>query len=475
MVRMRRRRARSSGGACGCAAVRGARSFLSVRVLGMRIGISALCLAPLFARTASLGAWSSQGGEVRARVPAHRRVRRAVSGKSVLLSSATTPAIAMIAQTSRSPREVNRRAFSLRTGGRYEMLGLAFTALADDASFFEANAAGSAAFPYLLVGGFHFARVNQLHTDTIALVHSIGRTGYGFSASVQYPHPPTGEKTVGGVAIFNVAHRFLSAYRFKGISVGTNVKVGYRDSSAGGGGKKHVVATADIGLQGTWSVAKNFGSHEPNLWVGGTVKNVGLSVEVDASSSGSSVGVGRTVHPTNSSFILACAYQPIRWFLFGTGIEWKYNVQEFAGNNRFRYGVAFLLLPVQYVAFGSNVFLTGLAPDIRASAGVEFKSTWVRVDLTYTYESSGKNQHAISCGIAGFFNRDRRKHLEKEVYTSYLRGLRHYDAQHYEEAIAEWRRTLQRAGSFEPAREGIERATKLLQLNRQVYDFHFLH
>lgn len=461
--------------------MRGARSFLSVRVLGMRIGMSALCLAPLFARTASLGAWSSQGGEVlgevRARVPAHRRVRRAVSGTSV------TPVVAMAAQTSGKQKGVGRRALSLRTGGRYEMLGLAFTALADDASFFEANAAGSAAFPYLLVGGFHFARVNQSHTDTIALVHSIGRTGYGFSASVQYPYLTMEGKTVGGVAIFNVAHRFLSAYRFKGISVGTNVKVGYRDSSAGGsgqkksgsgGGKKHVVVTADIGLQGTWSVAKNFGSHEPNLWVGGTVKNVGLSVEVDASGSGSSTGGGRTVHATNSSFILACAYQPIRWFLFGTGIEWKYNVQEFADKNRFRYGVAFLLLPVQYVAFGSNVFLTGLAPDIRASAGVEFKSTWVRVDLTYTYESD-KDEHVISCGIAGFFNRDRRKHLEKEVYTSYLRGLRLYDAQHYEEAIAEWRRTLQRAGSFEPAREGIERATKLLQLNRQVYDFHFLH
>lgn len=213
--------------------MRGARSFLSVRVLGMRVGMSALCLAPLFARTASLGAWSSQGGEVlgevRARVPAHRRVRRAVSGTSV------TSAVAMIAKASK-PEGVGRRALSLRTGGRYEMLGLAFTALADDASFFEANAAGSAAFPYLLVGGFHFARVNQSHTDTIALVHSIGRTGYGFSASVQYLHLPMAGKPVGGVAIFNVAHRFLSAYRFKGISVGTNVKVGYRDSSAGGGG-----------------------------------------------------------------------------------------------------------------------------------------------------------------------------------------------------------------------------------------------
>lgn len=172
--------------------MRGARSFLSVRVLGMRIGMSALCLAPLFARTASLGAWSSQGGEVlgevRARVPAHRRVRRAVSGTSV------TSAVAMIAKASKQSEGVGRRALSLRTGGRYEMLGLAFTALADDASFFEANAAGSAAFPYLLVGGFHFARVNQSHTDTIALVHSIGRDRLRFFCECSVSPPANGGK-----------------------------------------------------------------------------------------------------------------------------------------------------------------------------------------------------------------------------------------------------------------------------------------
>ncbi|UZQ71203.1 hypothetical protein OQ490_04985, partial [Treponema pallidum] len=59
----------------------------------------------------------------------------------------------------------------------------------------------------------------------------------------------------------------------------------------------------------------------------------------------------------------------------------------------------------------------------------------------------------------------------QEVYRSYLRGLRHYHAQRYAEAIAEWKRTLQQGVSFEPAREGIERATKLLQLNQKVHDF----
>ncbi|UWV06184.1 UPF0164 family protein, partial [Treponema pallidum] len=34
--------------------------------------------------------------------------------------------------------------FLIPSGGRYEYLGVSFTALADDASFFEANPAGSA-------------------------------------------------------------------------------------------------------------------------------------------------------------------------------------------------------------------------------------------------------------------------------------------------------------------------------------------
>nr|WP_254867773.1 UPF0164 family protein [Treponema pallidum] len=37
------------------------------------------------------------------------------------------------------------------------------------------------------------------------------------------------------MGIFNVSHAFSSAYRFKGVSVGANLKVGYRHTRGGGG------------------------------------------------------------------------------------------------------------------------------------------------------------------------------------------------------------------------------------------------
>ncbi|WBF87736.1 UPF0164 family protein [Treponema pallidum] len=128
--------------------------------------------------------------------------------------------------------DVDYRPLSLQAGGRQGSLDLVATATADDASFFEANAAGSATIPRMTLAFFHTMRISDSHIDVLSFVGRAGRTGYGVSARAFYPDMSS--KTTGFVGIFNVSHAFSSAYRFKGVSVGANLKVGYRHTRGGG-------------------------------------------------------------------------------------------------------------------------------------------------------------------------------------------------------------------------------------------------
>nr|WP_275450011.1 UPF0164 family protein [Treponema paraluiscuniculi] len=265
--------------------------------------------------------------------------------------------------------------------------------------------------------------------------------------------------------------------------------------NANGKENHHIVLTADVGVRGAWTVSKNFGAHEPNLWAGVAFRNIGASINATnlhgnngaggsgggggsngcGGGSSSSNGDGKPAHVTDSSIILALAYQPVRYFLFGAGLEWLYNVGSIKGVNSLRYGAAFMLFPLRQLAFSSSVVMKGMGPklQVRASAGAEVQFSHVRCTASYSYLWSAEptRPHYVSIGVAGFLKPVPEQPLWQEVYRSYLRGLRHYHAQRYAEAIAEWKRTLQQDVSFEPAREGIERATKLLQLNQKVHDF----
>lgn len=468
-----------------------------------RVGSRGLCLGALLlsprivlaqhVADAPLGA---RGVIPRSSLPRRTRAARATTLRSrggVVSSRASGGTLVVTAQRPKvmAQNGVDYRPLSLQAGGRQGSLDLVATATADDASFFEANAAGSATIPRMTLAFFHTMRISDSHIDVLSFVGRAGRTGYGVSARAFYPDMSS--KTTGFVGIFNVSHAFSSAYRFKGVSVGANLKVGYRHTRGGNGkaqksasGKEnhHIVLTADVGVRGAWTVSKNFGAHEPNLWAGVAFRNIGASINATnlhgnngaggSGGGGGGNGDGKPAHVTDSRVILALAYQPVRYFLFGAGLEWLYNVESIKAVNSLRYGAAFMLFPLRQLAFSSSVVMKGMGPQqVRASAGVEVQFSHVRCTASYSYlwSETPTRPHYVSIGVAGFLKPVPEQPLWQEVYRSYLRGLRHYHAQRYAEAIAEWKRTLQQGVSFEPAREGIERATKLLQLNQKVHDF----
>jgi hypothetical protein len=72
------------------------------------------------------------------------------------------------------------------TGGKYEGMGTAFTAVADDSGLLEANPAGSSTLPGPQLAFHHHNWISDSAVETIAFVSSRNRLGFGAGAKLFY-------------------------------------------------------------------------------------------------------------------------------------------------------------------------------------------------------------------------------------------------------------------------------------------------
>ncbi|UWU99459.1 UPF0164 family protein, partial [Treponema pallidum] len=179
-----------------------------------------------------------------------------LAGASVAIASSEAAA-----KTRSKMSEFKRRAVSSPSGGRLSVLDGSFTALANDASFFEANPAGSANMTHSELTFAHTVGFNNSHAETLSYVGQSGNWGYGASMRMFFPEsgfnfsPSTGPvctpasnpiKKLGGLGIVNFSRRF------GGLSIGANLKAGFRDAQ----GLTHLSLGTDVGLQWVGNVAK---------------------------------------------------------------------------------------------------------------------------------------------------------------------------------------------------------------------------
>lgn len=403
-----------------------------------------------------------------------RRPRWEPQVGAAFLAFALLPVLASGRSNGNHPGKEQFLQFLIPSGGRYEYLGVSFTALADDASFFEANPAGSAGLSRGEVALFHHSQIHDSHTETVSFARRTQNTGYGASvrafssesdlksffggnSSNSKGGGHQGKQGKGFVAIANASHTFCGQYRFKGVSFGCNFKMGFRKGKT----DSHVTVAGDLGLRAAFSVAKNFGSNEPNMHVGLVLKNAGISVKTN----------GSEVKHLNPAIAVGFAYRPVYAFLFSLGLQQTLTKKESPVCS-----VGFMFFCTQHVTLLASAACKGKAYAL--SGGAEIRIGSFHLDMGYRYDQifQAAHPHHVSVGLKWLIpNGGTQADQALLVKESYLVGLRFYDQRRYQEAITAWQLTLRQDPGFEPAAEGIERARRFLKLHEKLSLFDILN
>jgi hypothetical protein len=367
------------------------------------------------------------------------------------------------------------RSLLIPGGGRAEAMGSAFSALANDISFFETNPAGSATMKNTELAVFHNSWIADSRLETVSYTRRNDNFGYGASLRCFYvpftEYNTFGERVSRGYyaetfGVLNVSYNFLAGYYFKGIAAGANLKLGYRSmpdfadndgniESGSGLGQSAPAIMADAGIQTRFNFIKLYNSRDPNFFLGLTARNFGPPVLGEPLPS--QITAGAAYKPANPITVSAEYQQPINLVsldesglpVAGAGIS-----VEFA----------------KFFTFLGGIQIKGANP--RISVGGEMNVNDLQFNANYTLDMTTQAAIFNRVSLAVKLNLGDRGRAERQrkVELLYVEGLKLYASGALEEAIGIWTDVLEIDRSFDPAREGIETAALTLEIQKQIRD-----
>jgi len=348
-------------------------------------------------------------------------------------------------------------------GGRFEAMGTAFTAVADDASYIEANPAGSARLQYTELSFYHNDWIADTNIESV--VYTSRRNNLGFGAGAKFLYVPFteydtwGERQSSGyysesVVILNTSYNFLSNYDYYGISVGSNLKFAYRNIPQDiYAGQSAFSVMADLGALTRFNFLKFYSSRDKNTSFGLVLKNLGLNAQDDPLPLETAAGIAYSpIRPLILAFDITYpislnpSEQPAEKMSFATGVDVTvtdfFSVQSgfrYRGSNpRFSLGSR---LDLEDISFNFNYTL-----DLTTQAGLD----------RFSLASS------LNLGDQG------RDLLAREVDGYYIKGLMAYSEGNLEEAAANWEKALELDPGFTPAVANLITVRKTMELLEEM-------
>ena len=175
-------------------------------------------------------------------------------------------------------------------GGKLEGMGTAYTAVAWDTGFMEANAAASSSLEDPELALLHHNWIADSSIEGIIYTFRLRDLGLGlggkflylpFTHYQDYGDPVSSAYISESVITANVSYNFFSNYYFQGIALGTNLKVGVRNvpstlyASQAVGDQTVLGVMGDVGLLTRFNFLKFYDSNNRNFSIGASLKNVG--------------------------------------------------------------------------------------------------------------------------------------------------------------------------------------------------------
>lgn len=376
------------------------------------------------------------------------------------------------------------RSLNVPFGGRAESLGGAFTALANDISFFEYNPAASSVLKNTELAVFHNSWIADTSIDTIAF--TIRNNTFGFGAFAKCLYLPFteynifGQKMTSGyysesVLGLNFSNNFFAGYNFRGLAFGGTIKLAYRsmpdytDNFTGeiitdsGLSQSAFAILGDFGLRTSFNFGKFFISREPNFHIGLSLMNVGIALENE----GIDLGLPTKINA-------GIAWQFFKPVTITLEAQKPINFSNVTKSERLAFGGGLIFAFTDNFSFQTGFFLKGGNPKF--SLGAEFPIKKFSITANYTFDATTSLNPINRFSLTAKYNfGDRgRQSIQNKIDELYVTGLQLYAEGFYAEAIATWEEILVYNKNFDPAIYALKTAKETLALQIKIMEIQTL-
>lgn len=349
-------------------------------------------------------------------------------------------------------------------GGEYEGMGTAYTAIARDSSFFDANPAASSILEYTELGFLHNNWIADTNIEGIVYTKRTDTSGYAIAAKFLYV-PFTGyniwgERTSAGyysetIGIFNYSRNFFRSYEFFGIAVGTNVKVALRhipESIASGQSAFGIMS--DIGALTRFNFLKFYPSRSKNASIGVTVKNLGPYVLGEPLPTSVAVGIG---------------YWPLRpWALaFDVNIPFSFDPSRYPAERMgFAWGTSVAI--TNFFSVQSGFLLKGGNPRFSLGSMVALDTISFVANYTLDMTTQFTNLDRFSIQLKINLGDEGRKAKAQKVEDLYLSAVEAFARGEFQKSLELCDQALALDPTFTPARETIQSIERSMKLQQEI-------
>ena len=372
-------------------------------------------------------------------------------------------------------------------GGRTESLGNAYTGLCDDISYLRFNPAAGSIQKETQIALFHNSWIADSKLETLAFTTRLKNAphfSYGGYISCFYlpftEYNFFGDRVSGSyytetIAAINASYNLFAGYDFKGLAAGLTVKAGWRgmpdysDNDTGaiipgsGAAQSALSIMADAGIIMQFNFLKFYSSRDPNVRIGISAQNIGVSFtgfgsEIERDDPlPTTVSAGLSVKLIKPVTISADFVQPLNLFDLGTYLLPSFNTG----------------LSIQFASFVS--FLAGFSlkgANPRISTGFEFEVAKIRLNMNYTLDltTSLAPLNRISLSAKILLGDKGRSITDAQVDEYYQLGLKYYADAKWEDAIRVWEEALKLNKRFDPAIQGIQSARYQIEMFQMIKD-----
>jgi hypothetical protein len=341
-------------------------------------------------------------------------------------------------------------------GGLEEGMGSAYSAVAKDSSYFEANPAASSLLADTELSVFHNQWIADTKIESAVYTIRSGNFGFGFAGKWLYlPFTATdqfGDRVGAGyysesMVGANVSYNFFPGFYFSGLSAGATAKIAYRSmptvNDGSTSGNSALGYMLDAGLLSRFNFAKFYSSRAKNFSLALTIKNLGPAVEGDPL-------------PTEAGFGLA--YSPIKPLTLSLDLTKPIDLLDLSRSESFYAAGGYLIQVADFFTVHGGLLIKSGNP--RFSIGSSFDVDLAKITVNYTLDLTTQltplNRISVQAGFSlGDLGRG---DIAKKVDNLYLSGLDAYARGEIDSAISLWDEALALDPSFDPARESRDAA-----------------
>lgn len=349
-------------------------------------------------------------------------------------------------------------------GGKYEGMGTAFTAVADDASFLEANPSASSLLEQTELSFSHNNWIADSNMEGVVYTIRFNDLGIGFGGKFLYvpftEYDTWGERVSRGyysetVATMNISYNFLSSYYFYGLAVGTNLKVAYRNVPEAIHPEQSALGVmGDIGVLTRFNLLKFYSSRTKNFSVGAVVKNLGPFVMNE---------------PLPTEATVGAAYSPLRpvTVSFDVTIPFSFNPGLFPAEKVSIAGGTDVVF-TNFFSMQAGFKLRGGNPKISLGSILNLKKVRFVVNYTLDLTTSSNSVDHFSIQAQLKLGDRGRAELQAKIDEYYTAGLEAYAEGRLQESVDYWNKVLELDPDFQPAREMRKTALKAISLQKEM-------